>query len=130
MHVWLYSQLATPSRTDFSKNVRLLKKAEFKSLFADSKKANLPFMLALYKPNQDPLARLGVIVGKKVAALAVDRNTIKRIVRESFRLHQTQLSGFNILVIARSQCNQLDKFKLRVCIDSLWKKLLLQRERR
>lgn len=83
-------------------------------------------MLILFKPNQKAHARLGVIVGKRVANEASDRNRIKRIVRESFRLKQDELKGWDIVVIARQQCGTLDKLKLRKGIDDLWAKLLTQ----
>jgi ribonuclease P protein component len=52
-------------------------------------------------PNGQVIARLGVVVGKRVAALAVDRNYLKRLVRETFRHHQRELAGFDLLVRPR-----------------------------
>jgi ribonuclease P protein component len=43
-------------------------------------------------------ARLGVVVGKKQAPRAVTRNLIKRIARETFRLHSVQLAGWDVLI--------------------------------
>jgi ribonuclease P protein component len=80
----------------------------------------------LFKPNNNLQARIGIIVGKRVAKLAVTRNQIKRVVRESFRLHQTKLQGFDIIVIARQQCDSLDKVQLREGIDKLWQRLITQ----
>ena len=55
--------------------------------------------------------RLGMIVGKRVAPLAVDRNFLKRLVRETFRRHRHQLAGFDLLVRPRrSLCSsELDE---------------------
>lgn len=55
-------------------------------------------------PNSLPHPRLGVIVSKRCAKLAVRRNRIKRIVREYFRHHQAQLDNIDIVVIAKAQC--------------------------
>jgi len=51
--------------------------------------------------NGKQFARLGIIVGKRVARRAVDRNLLKRLVRESFRHRQRELAGFDLLVRPR-----------------------------
>jgi ribonuclease P protein component len=110
----------------FPRNQRLVTKAEYKSIFGQSDKASQRYLLALYKPNKKDSARLGVIVGKKVANSAVTRNQIKRVVRESFRANQDKLKGLDIVVIARQQCDSLDKVQLREGIEKLWQKLITQ----
>lgn len=47
------------------------------------------------------VARLGIVVGKRVARRAVDRGYLKRLVRETFRREQQGLSGFDLLVRPR-----------------------------
>ena len=46
-------------------------------------------------------ARLGIVVGKRVAPKAVDRGYLKRLVRETFRREQKGLAGFDLLVRPR-----------------------------
>lgn len=41
------------------------------------------------------------MVGKRVARRAVDRNFLKRLVRETFRRQQQDLAGFDLLVRPR-----------------------------
>lgn len=48
-----------------------------------------------------PWARLGIVVAKKNVKLAVARNRLKRIVRESFRLQQQSLHGLDIVVVIK-----------------------------
>jgi len=43
-------------------------------------------------------ARLGMLVSRKHAARAVERNRIKRCIREAFRLEQEQLGALDVLV--------------------------------
>ena len=54
-------------------------------------------LLALANDRGNP--RLGLVISRKAAGAAVARNRIKRLVRESFRHTQTQLGGFDIVVI-------------------------------
>jgi len=61
--------------------------------------------LFLAKCNNVELARLGLAVPKKHIHRAVERNRLKRIIRESFRLKQEKLKGNDIVVVVR---NKLD----------------------
>jgi ribonuclease P protein component len=51
--------------------------------------------------NGHVFARLGIVVGKRVARRAVDRGYLKRLVRETFRREQKGLAGFDLLVRPR-----------------------------
>ena len=53
------------------------------------------------KPNLSRSGRLGVTVGKRVVARAVDRNYIKRTLREMFRLHAQDFYGMDVVVQLR-----------------------------
>jgi ribonuclease P protein component len=110
----------------FPRHHRLVNKAEFQWVFDDSTKVSQKHLLALYKPNHAEHARVGIIVGKRVANRAVERNQIKRVIRESFRAIQQNLIGLDIIIIARQQCDSLDKVQLREGIDKLWQKLATQ----
>jgi ribonuclease P protein component len=109
----------------FPRDHRLVSKADYKSVFDKSFKVNQKHLVVLFKPNEKPHARLGLVIGKRVANSAVARNQIKRVMRESFRLNHEQLKGLDIIIIGRQQCDTLDKTKLREGIDRLWEKLLI-----
>ena len=42
--------------------------------------------------------RLGILISRKHAAAAADRNRIKRCIREAFRLEQEKLGAIDLLV--------------------------------
>lgn len=106
-----------------------MSKSQYQSLFDKSNRVSQRFLLALFKPNQKTHSRVGIIVGKRVAKLAVTRNQIKRIVRESFRTHHEKFQGFDIVVIARAKCDSLDKIQLREGIEKLWQTLVVQSQK-
>jgi len=51
----------------------------------------------LAAPNGLDIPRLGMIVPKKVIRTAVGRNRVKRLLREWFRLSQSDLSGLDLV---------------------------------
>jgi len=53
------------------------------------------------RPNALATARLGIIVSRKTARRAVDRNRIKRLVREAFRRDPERFGSSDLVVLAR-----------------------------
>ncbi len=51
-----------------------------------------------YRPNDKNGARLGLVVAKKIAKLAVQRNYMRRVLRELFRLKQHELPAFDVVI--------------------------------
>lgn len=109
---------------DFSKKNRLVAKHDFQSVFANAAKVSQRQFVALYHPNQSSEARLGIIIPKQHARLAVTRNTMRRLIRESFRHHKTALKGLDIIVLLRSKWTPLDKRVFREQIDNLWQRII------
>ncbi len=62
-------------------------------------------------------------VSRKVSKRAVERNRIKRLVRESFRAQRTQLPSLDVLVIARTSAANTDSPTLRADLDRVWQRL-------
>ncbi|KWR89183.1 ribonuclease P protein component [Cupriavidus sp. IDO] len=57
-----------------------------------------PHFVLYVRANGRPEARLGVVVGKKFAPRAAERNLVKRMARELFRQRQDELAGRDILL--------------------------------
>jgi len=74
----------------FSKRERLCGRNDFQKLFSEGKSFYCyPFRcIYLWKNAADFSARIAVSVSKKKFKRAVDRNKIKRLVRESYRLEK------------------------------------------
>lgn len=76
--------------------VRLKKQSDFQRLFQKGKRAFSPSLMILYRPSER--MTMGVSVGKKHGK-SVQRNRIKRLVREAFRAVQGEMKGKYSLVI-------------------------------
>lgn len=82
----------------FKRQAKLLKTDEFSSVFNFRRRISGRYLVLHYRYNDLDYARLGLVVGKKVARRSVDRNYMKRLLRELFRLNQHQLSGLDLVV--------------------------------
>jgi len=59
-------------------------------------------------------------VGVRTVGSAVRRNRIRRIIRESFRLHQDELPAADIVVSARARSRQAPGAELFASLTRLW----------
>ena len=73
--------------------------------------------------NQLDYARLGIVVSSRVARRAVARNRIKRLVRESFRMHQASIKAWDVVVIARPGVVKQSNREVFASLEGHWKKL-------
>ncbi|WP_193163381.1 ribonuclease P protein component [Microbulbifer hainanensis] len=114
------------ARSDFgfAKPLRLLNAAQYRSVFSGTQiRAAHPNLLILACPNALDHPRLGLVMAKKHVRNATDRNRIKRIARETFRLRQHQLPAVDAVVLARPGAGELDNAALTKLFDKLWRKL-------
>ncbi|MPS47435.1 MAG: ribonuclease P protein component [Methylobacillus sp.] len=81
----------------FRRQAKLLKTDEFSSVFNFRKRVSGQYLVLHYRHNELAYARLGLVVGRKTARRAVDRNYIKRVMRELFRVNQHQLPGLDLV---------------------------------
>lgn len=108
----------------FPKRSRLLEPRQFRAVFDDPQhRLSGGELLLLSRPNGFAHARIGIVIGKKVARRACDRNRFKRVIRESFR-HQHELGGQDVIVLARRGVADLENADLNQRIHSLWLRLL------
>lgn len=108
----------------FGREKRLLTPRQFKAVF-DSPSGKVPGrnVLLLARENDLQHPRLGLVIGKKSVKLSVERNRIKRQIRETFRHHQLELASWDIVIIARKGLADLDNPELAKQFAKLWKRL-------
>ena len=102
---------------------RLRSPADFGALRRNSARLSSNCFQVQYRLVPGGAARLGMAVSRRVSKLAVVRNRIRRIVRESFRAARAQLPGCDVLVIARSTAANAGRPELRAAADSIWRQL-------
>lgn len=64
-----------------------------------------------------------MVVAKKKTRLAVARNRIKRVIRESFRHNKVTLSGIDFVVLSRMGADDVDNQILFDSLERHWDRL-------
>jgi len=109
----------------FSKSLRLLNSDDYQQVFdSASFRISHQHLLLLACHNDRSIPRLGLVVAKKHLRLSVDRNRIKRLSRESFRINQEQLKGFDLVILSRPGLGKLTNKEIVEIIDHQWRRLL------
>ncbi|HJF74950.1 ribonuclease P protein component [Gallibacterium anatis] len=112
------------SKLGFSRELRLLTPSQFNFVFQQPFRASLPEISIIARPNTLQHPRLGLTVAKKYVKRANQRNRIKRICRESFRLQQHLLPDYDFIIIARKGIGDIDNALLFKMLDKLWQRHL------
>lgn len=113
-----------PGLHAFGPERRLLDKSAFDRVFAapDFKFRRHPFMMLARRRPAGP-SRLGMVVGKKHARRAVDRNLIRRLARDRFRL-QSGEDGVDVILMARPGASACDRAELTEALRWLFERLV------
>ena len=102
---------------------RLRRPGEFAALRNSSGRAGGRCFHLRYRDNELGGARLGLAISKRVSKRAVERNRIKRLVRESFRRVRHRLPAIDLMVMAREQAAGVPGPELLGELEALWQKL-------
>ncbi len=112
------------SRYCFPRTHRLLRPGEFQTVFDSTAfKVGEQHFLLLVRPNGLDHPRLGLVIAKKKVRLAVERNRLKRTIRDSFRLHQADLPAVDVIFMARNDLVNMVSPELATQLDKSWKRL-------
>ena len=72
------------------------------------------------RPNGLGRARLGLAVGVRAAGNAVNRNRVKRVVREAFRHIHQELPAVDLVVNARPAAAKASNAEMTASVLALW----------
>jgi ribonuclease P protein component len=108
----------------YPRQLRLLTAGDYRRVFETAAfKVHGKGLMALASPNVLGHPRLGLIFSKKNVRRAVDRNRVKRIVRDSIRLRQQRLPAVDIVVLARRGVHELDNATVQRQLQGMWRRL-------
>jgi ribonuclease P protein component len=107
----------------FQREQRLTRKTDYDKVFQHPffKFGSQHFLVLAHLRQQGQQGRLGLVASKKHLKTSVARNRFKREARESFRIHQNQLTGCDVLVMSRPK--SLDCPSLFHELATLWPKI-------
>ena len=108
----------------FPRRARLQKPGEFKAAFERGSRLNEKWLTALVVSSGDAEPRLGLAVPKKAVPRAVDRNRIKRQIRESYRTRRAAFPAVDVVILARGGCLQATPVQLNEILDRLWTRVV------
>lgn len=84
------------------KKTVLRRKSDFSSIYKKGKSVGDRYVVLFYKKNGLPYNRMAFLASKKVGN-SVQRNRARRLMKESFRLMDSDIpTGYDFIVIARN----------------------------
>ena len=104
----------------FTYRERLQSASQFQRVFDQAKKSSSEVFIFLSRENTIGHARLGIVIAKRNVKRSVDRNLVRRIIKESFRLNKTQLPASDYIVIVKRPIEIVQREKLRQQLIHFW----------
>lgn len=108
----------------FRPTQRIRQKSDFDAAYRSGNKIGDTCFFIVIRPNQQGNARLGLSISARTVGIAVNRNRIKRVIRESFRLHQHLLPAADLIVNSRNGARDADNAELAQRLEQLWKNVV------
>lgn len=108
------------SRLRFQRRSRLRTARDFERVFKRAHRSRGTALTVLARRSGRRNARLGLAIPRKQIRRAVERNRVKRLIRESFRCHQLLLRGLDVVVIGRSGLAEKDTQGIFRCLEKHW----------
>ena len=92
------------------KTISLNRNEQFLTVYRNGKRAYHKYFTLYYLPNKKDVNRLGFKVSKKLAK-AVKRNRLRRLMRECYRLSESQIAvGYDMILAARDGSLEIDSY--------------------
>jgi ribonuclease P protein component len=105
-----------------SKQGMLHKNKKFQAVYKSGRSYANRMVVVYVLPNNDNVRRVGFAAGKRLGG-AVVRNRVKRLLRESYRLHQHQLiNGVDLVLVGRQAAIKADRMTVTKAFIDLCKK--------
>ena len=109
-----FAEMTSDCPARFPKTARVRSRAAYAQVFDKARRCHHPALTLHMAPAENGVeeARLGLAVSRKVDARAVGRNRIKRVLRETFRLHRDRLAPGSFVVVVKPAAAGIDNVQL------------------
>ena len=108
------------SKHGFGRPQRLLNPSQFDAVYSTRQRVVDDCFSINAARNTLGFPRLGLSIGAKAVGDSVERNRVKRQVRESFRREASQLPALDLVVGARNGARTAHNARLRESLAALW----------
>ncbi|MDQ7048334.1 MAG: ribonuclease P protein component [Enterobacterales bacterium] len=108
----------------FQPEHRLLKTSDFRHVFDKAFKVNNKAFTLLARKNHTNHSRLGLVIAKKNLKLAIQRNRVKRLLRDYFRCHKESFANYDLVVLTRREITVMSQQQLDVYRDDIFNRFI------
>jgi ribonuclease P protein component len=109
--------------SSLARSVRITNAKEFANIFKKGRYSQSKFWKIVTSKTEYSFSRLGLAISKKEYRRAVDRNHLKRLARETFRVNQDSLGQLNYVVMAK-KAQSINNIEMTNDLLSLMKKAI------
>jgi len=107
-------------RYGFPKSAHLLRSVDYRKVYAEGRRRNLDWVVAFSLSTGKPVSRLGLTVPASFGP-AVERNRVKRRLREAARKHWPELgTGWDIVLQPRRSALLLEFARIEGAVQKLF----------
>lgn len=107
------------------KKHRLNKSKDIKNTSARGRSFFSPNFVIKFRPDPEIATRVAVVVSNYVSKKAVERNRIKRLIRETVRVNLSKLKTGDYVIIVRPKAKLSDENVVKTGLSELLKSLKL-----
>jgi ribonuclease P protein component len=100
--------------------MKMNRPGDFSRVFRQGRRTGGGGLTILTVKNTVGHPRLGLAIAKKHLKRASQRNRVKRIIRESFRLNQSAFASIDIVVLSRADLIQRDAPQIWAALERNW----------
>ncbi|MBI5118500.1 ribonuclease P protein component [Candidatus Poribacteria bacterium] len=96
----------------FPKSRRLTRQYEFLRLYRTGRKVSSEYLTVYARPAEGRQGKVGIVVSKRVGG-AVERNRIRRVLREAVRTNPNEiLEGTDLVIVTKNRALELRRPEL------------------
>lgn len=106
----------------FPRSARLLGARDFDQVFRLGRVLTIGVFRVHYLPT-DAGPRLGLAIARKALPRAVDRNRLKRQLREGFRVRRALLPSLDLVIRVQAGVRKLDRPERQAQLAELWQRI-------